>query len=610
MSMRRSHLFITLLLAFVGCQDVTSPRVAAPPTALVPRFTQGVGGIWTVNVMDDNDFSPEPVCDDVRCTLRSAIFAAASGDRIVFDSSFNGEIDLVGARPLQISRSLTIDGGGRISIDAQEASGVIEVASLSSSPIVTLAGLTIRRGHAAPDDGGSGIHVENANLTLDSVTVTENESNPSLLQLGGPGGGILARSSALTIRNSTISNNVARTGAGIYNDGGSLTLLNTTLSRNDARGGNTNDQSEYRGGAIYNSGTLTVTASTLVNNQALDGGGIFNDASGNATIVRSTIGGNGGGNVGDVVNLEGAGGIANQGTLELRSTTMTRNYGSFGGLKTISGTTIVANSIIAGNIDGATNGPEDCLGDVVSVGHNLSAIGGGCSFSAAGEVYIALSQVFVQLLDGSGDTSGPTATYALIPRGPAVDAGYCPGETVDQRGLPRPINDPIMPNSVDGCDIGSYELQGSAAAIADLMVSQGVDKTSVKQGDLLTYFVRVQNLGPMTAPNVVLNDVLSSGTTFYSAHSNKGTFTAPPKGETGTVTWSLGDMLNQANEVAEIAVTVLVKGTTTITNTATATGNVTDPNQSNNSAAITVSVVLGGGKTGGGGKGGGGNPNK
>ena len=216
----------------------------------------------------------------------------------------------------------------------------------------------------------------------------------------------------------------------------------------------------------------------------------------------------------------------------------------------------------------------------------------------------------MQLLDGSGDTSGPTATYALIPRGPAVDAGYCPGETVDQRGLPRPINDPIMPNSVDGCDIGSYELQGSAAAIADLMVSQGVDKTSVKQGDLLTYFVRVQNLGPMTAPNVVLNDVLSSGTTFYSAHSNKGTFTAPPRGETGTVTWSLGDMLNQANEVAEIAVTVLVKGTTTITNTATATGNVTDPNQSNNSAAITVSVVLGGGKTGGGGKGGGGNPNK
>ena len=58
--------------------------------------------------------------------------------------------------------------------------------------------------------------------------------------------------------------------------------------------------------------------------------------------------------------------------------------------------------------------------------------------------------------------------------------------------------------------------------------------------------------------------------------------------------------------VAEIAVTVLVRGNTTITSTATATANVVDPNTSNNSASITVSVVFGGGKAGGGGGKGGG----
>ena len=31
-------------------------------------------------------------------------------------------------------------------------------------------------------------------------------------------------------------------------------------------------------------------------------------------------------------------------------------------------------------------------------------------------------------------------------------------------------------------------------------------------------------------------------------------------GETGTVTWHVGDLLDQANEVAEITVTVLVRG--------------------------------------------------
>jgi hypothetical protein len=106
----------------------------------------------------------------------------------------------------------------------------------------------------------------------------------------------------------------------------------------------------------------------------------------------------------------------------------------------------------------------------------------------------------------------------------------------------------------------------------------------------------VQNLGPQTAPNVVLNNVLSSGVTFVEVRVNKGTTTAPPMGETGTVTWNLGDLVNQANEVAEIKVTVLVKGKTTITNTATVTGNVSDPNPANNSASITVSVVAG--KTG------------
>jgi uncharacterized repeat protein (TIGR01451 family) len=120
--------------------------------------------------------------------------------------------------------------------------------------------------------------------------------------------------------------------------------------------------------------------------------------------------------------------------------------------------------------------------------------------------------------------------------------------------------------------------------------------TSVKQGELLTYSIRIKNLGPRTAPKVVVTDVLPTGTTFVEARHNKGTHTAPPKGETGTVTWSVGDLLDQANEVAEITVTVLVKGKTSITNTASVTGDVSDPSEANNSAAITVSVAAGSSK--------------
>jgi uncharacterized repeat protein (TIGR01451 family) len=191
------------------------------------------------------------------------------------------------------------------------------------------------------------------------------------------------------------------------------------------------------------------------------------------------------------------------------------------------------------------------------------------------------------------DNGGPTMTQALIARGRAADAGYCPGETTDQRGFARPVDDPVMPNALDACDIGAYELQGRVAIVADLMISQTVNKTSVKQGELLTYSIRVQNLGPETAPNVVVTDVLPTGATFVEARHNKGTHTAPPRGETGTVTWTMGEMLDQANEAAEITVTVLVKGKTTITNAASVTGDVSDPNAANNSASIRVSVAAG-----------------
>jgi uncharacterized repeat protein (TIGR01451 family) len=154
---------------------------------------------------------------------------------------------------------------------------------------------------------------------------------------------------------------------------------------------------------------------------------------------------------------------------------------------------------------------------------------------AAGDLNIVTeTQIFSEVLEAElKDNGGPTQTHALIARGRAVDAGYCPGESADQRGFSRPVDDPIMPNALDGCDIGPYELQGPVGAVADLMVSQAVDKTSVKQGELLTYFVRVQNLGHDDAANVVVNDVLSSGVTFVEARGNKGSFTAPPSGRDG-----------------------------------------------------------------------------
>lgn len=131
---------------------------------------------------------------------------------------------------------------------------------------------------------------------------------------------------------------------------------------------------------------------------------------------------------------------------------------------------------------------------------------------------------------------------------------------------------------------------------ADLLLSQSADKSTVKQGDRLTYTVTVKNFGPDSAIGAVINDTLSSGVTFVSAQANKGSFAAPPVGQTGTVTWNLGNLQNGDQEAAQIQVTVVIRGKTTITNTATVSSSTNDPNQGSNSSSLTTTVQSGGKK--------------
>lgn len=570
--LRRPSLLLSIALAAAaGCQDATAPSLD-----FEPHFAQGDNGVWTVNTLADPG---DGVCDDTECTLREAIAAAPSGGGIVFAGSLDGVIQLTGGELAIVDKDLSIDGDGRIEIDAQHNSRVINIVfDEDLRPAVALAGLTLRNGSTS--GRGGGIRMDGRILTLDDVTVSGNESLAE-------GGGIASSDADVVIRNSAITNNTASNeGGGIFSFFTDLTLSHSTIDDNES--------GVHGGGIFANVGDLVVIGSTISDNRAPagSGGGIFNDDLTNATLVRTTVSGN---------TASGTAGILNLATLDLRSSTITLNRASLGagGIGT-SGPTTARNSIIAGNTSNGANTPDECQsfgGAFTTLGHNLTTDFVSCDFGAPGDRLVTSAQVFTEVLEQElADNGGPTTTHALIVRGHAVDAGYCPGEASDQRGFDRPIDDPIMPNAVDACDIGAYELQGPLAAVADLMISQSVDKTNVKQGELITYSIRVQNLGPETAPDVVVNNLLSSGVTFVEARHNKGSHTAPPHGETGTVTWYIGDMLDQGDEVAEIVVTVLVRGKTTITNTATVAADVFDPNEANNSAAITVSVGAGGGK--------------
>ena len=128
----------------------------------------------------------------------------------------------------------------------------------------------------------------------------------------------------------------------------------------------------------------------------------------------------------------------------------------------------------------------------------------------------------------------------------------------------------------------------------DFTVALSGTELSVIQTDLpdpvnvanpLVYTLTVANNGPDDATGVTVVDTLPAGVTFQSASSTQGSCSEI----SGIVTCVLGDMIAGANATVNIALTAPFT-TGTITNTAVASGNETDPLAGNNTSNENTTV--------------------
>jgi hypothetical protein len=370
-------------------------------------------------------------------SLRAAIAAASPGDTINFSLTLPATITLTSGE-LLINKNLRISGPGAssLAISGDSLSRVFDIASGT----VALSGLSIENGGNGSGNGGG---IYNAGTLILSNSTVSGNSGGILNDTGGTlivtnstisdnnaynaaqshGGGIYNNNGATaTLTNSTVSGNRAAFGAGIYNTVGALTVTNTTFSNNNSAvccgGGN--------GGGIYSAGgTLAVTNSTFSGNISYYGGGIFN-AGGTLNVSNSTFSANWANNNGN--------GIYNAASATLK------------------------NSIIASGTSGAPGG--NCYfasGSFTSQGHNLSD-DNSCSLTGPGDLNSTPAGLDPNGLQNNG---GPTQTITLLTTSAAVDAiplnptNYCTdvnGASIntDQRGITRPQG--------SACDVGAFEL--------------------------------------------------------------------------------------------------------------------------------------------------------
>jgi uncharacterized repeat protein (TIGR01451 family)/CSLREA domain-containing protein len=442
--------------------------------------------------------------------------------------------------------------------------------------------------NAATDKDGGGIRNDRGNVTLTGVTVSGNTAEKK-------GGAINSKESeaVLNITNSTFAQNTAKDKGGAINNekGSTITIDASTFDDNTGKKGGaihskdaassatitdstfvSNQTDDQDGGAIFfEDGTLLISRTTLNGNVAQRDGGALGLKNATATLTNVTLSGN------SAPGDDGGAMLTENGTTQLNNVTVTGNSAANGGgLFMKAGTISLFNTIVANSPSGG-----NCNGAVTSLGTNLDSANT-CGLGGTGDLINSAPNLGV--LQNNG---GLTLTHALGIGSTAIDTGNntgCPA--TDQRGVGRPIDGDG--NAVSVCDIGAFEAPPTNAANLALVKTDSADPVNI--GSAFSYTLTTTNNGTVDATNVTLVDTLPATVVWQSATPSQGSCSHSGEPAGGTVTCTLGTIVNGANATVDIGVDA--PGTIgTLTNTATVSADEYDPDTNDNDASEDTTVI-------------------
>ena len=328
---------------------------------------------------------------------------------------------------------LDANGNGQansINFDAGLAGQTITLTSgeLSLTSDITIDGDTSGDGHAditlSGNDNSRIFRITGVDVELRSLTLTDGRESA-----GGAGAAAFIDASATVL------------------------VYNSTISNNDSSSGG--------GGFYVRDSVLEVVNSTISNNVASDvgsnGGGIFNTGNGALNITNSTVANNSAQNFG--------GGIFNQGTLIITSSTIVGNDSLNGGGLHADGTETIINSVIAGNTQNG-NTANDVIGTIETATNSF--------FGTTATITNSTNNINTggdPLLGQLQDHGGPVQTMAILTNSPLInggDATLLPADTFDLDGDTNTTEAlPVDANGAarvgDQLDIGAVEFNAATA---------------------------------------------------------------------------------------------------------------------------------------------------
>lgn len=364
------------------------------------------------------------------CTNAAIINAIAGGGTVTFNCGPNN-VTIPISTPIfyfggDITDDLTIDGGGKVTLQGTPGNRIIEMQTwgFDAARTLTLRNMTITGASlsgATTDANGAAVRVRNSSalyeterptLIVDNVTFTNNISTVTSVPTNDEpydygGGAIYIAGGYLEVRNSTFTGNQSRQGAG-----GALHVLVSNLEVYDSVFENNvatiypdpdfnRDRDSGYGGAIYQDSTISnatsqtrIVRSTFRNNRSANQGGVayvnlgFNGSrEGSLYINGSTFDSNRitGGEIGfgGAISAGGTNGVP---AITILNSSFTSNVstsdvgGGFGGALGFAqaASVTIANTTFAGNVAQLTcDPPESCgrgRGGAISIGSNSTQL--------------------------------------------------------------------------------------------------------------------------------------------------------------------------------------------------------------------------------------------
>lgn len=217
--------------------------------------------------------------------------------------------------------------------------------------------------------------------------------------------------------------------------------------------------------------------------------------------------------------------------------------------------------------------------------NDLLPISGGFTFVSATPSQGACNGTAQVICALGSIAGGGTATVTFVVTAPTT---VPTSTTINAPTVTQTLVDPpaVDPNGTNNQVQTTITVTQAVVGSADMALTKTVSPTSVIQGGNLTFTLTATNNGPNPATNVTVTDALPAGLTFVQSLSS--TSCSQPVGSTAVVC-NVGSVAVGASATANIVATATAAGT--INNIAGVVADQTDPNQGNNAAAATATVV-------------------